>query len=142
MNLYGPNEESAERAYEKLKGANPAFAVYRRKDVPAHLHFNENPRTGDPVIVVQTPVAVRATPESYGPDHPPNLGNHGWDPQILPEMKAIFFADGPDIRSGVTLPSFENVNVYPLITKILGLETPTVDGQPSVLAPVLSSESH
>jgi len=37
-------------------------------------------------------------------------------------MKAIFFVTGPDIRHGVALEPFENVNLYPLIAWILGLD--------------------
>ncbi len=37
-------------------------------------------------------------------------------------MKAIFFAAGPDIRTGVTVTPFENVDIYPLIARILGLK--------------------
>ena len=140
MSLYAPSEEAAERAYQKLKGADPDFSVYRRKDLPAHLHFSENPRAGDPVVVANKLVAIRATPDSYGSDHAPSTGNHGFDPQTMPEMKAIFFAEGPDIRPGVTLPSFENVNVFPLIVHLLGLDAPEVDGKLSVLSPVLQSE--
>ena len=44
-------------------------------------------------------------------------------------MKAIFYAAGPDIRAGVTLAPFENVNIYPLIAKILGLRTGEIDGK-------------
>jgi hypothetical protein len=65
-------------------------------------------------------------------------GMHGYDTVCMPEMKAIFFAAGPDIQSGVTLEPFENVNVYPLIAKIPGLEisnlkTGSVDGKLAVL---------
>jgi len=36
-------------------------------------------------------------------------------------MKAIFYAAGPEIRSGLTVrPTFENIHLYPLIAKILG----------------------
>jgi hypothetical protein len=35
-------------------------------------------------------------------------------------MHATFFAWGPAFKN-MTVPSFENVNVYPVITKILGL---------------------
>jgi len=38
----------------------------------------------------------------------------------------------------VTLKPFENVNVYPLIVKILGLESPPVDGSLNVLRGVLT----
>ena len=37
-------------------------------------------------------------------------------------MKAIFLAAGPTIRHGVALKPFENVNIYPLIANILGLD--------------------
>jgi len=53
----------------------------------------------------------------------------------MPEMKAIFFAAGPDIRPGVQLKPFENVNIYPFIAEILGLEPPAVDGTLEVLRP-------
>jgi hypothetical protein len=47
----------------------------------------------------------------------------------MASMKAIFFAAGPDIRPGVTVPSFENVDVYPLIAGLLELHTGPIDGQ-------------
>jgi alkaline phosphatase D len=53
-------------------------------------------------------------------------------------MRAIFFAAGPDIRSGMTVKPFENVNIFPLVTKILGLENPPIDGSFSVLSGVLN----
>jgi hypothetical protein len=67
---------------------------------------------------------------------------HGFDVTRMPEMKALFVAAGPDIRPGVALEPFENVDVYPLIAKILGLEitnlkTGPIDGKLSVLEGVL-----
>jgi len=55
----------------------------------------------------------------------PKGGNHGhgYDPMRAPEMKAFFLAAGPDIQQSITVPSFENVNVYPLIAYLLGLDT-------------------
>jgi alkaline phosphatase D len=69
---------------------------------------------------------------------------HGYDPASMPEMKAIFFAVGPDIRAGVKMPPFENVNVYPLVAHILGLDiahlkTGAIDGKLSVLRGVLKN---
>jgi Prokaryotic E2 family D len=49
---------------------------------------------------------------------------HGYDATRMSEMKALFVAAGLDIRTGVVLAPFENVNVYPLIAKILGLQIP------------------
>jgi hypothetical protein len=72
----------------------------------------------------------------------PKGGNHGYDPMRVPDMKAIFMAVGPDIKQSVTLPSFENVNVYPLIAHILGLDithlkTGPIDGDLTVLRRLL-----
>jgi alkaline phosphatase D len=57
---------------------------------------------------------------------------------MMPNMKAVFYAEGPDIRRDVRLKPFENINVYPLIVKILGLDSPPVDGSLSVLSGVLT----
>ena len=57
----------------------------------------------------------------------------------MPEMKAIFFAAGPDVRPGVQLRPFENVNIYPFIAEILGLKAPVVDGTLEVLRPALKT---
>ena len=133
------NEEAANKAYQKLKAADPSFMVYRRANVPAELHFNSNPREGDPVIVARGPYAIRAkAPPADREDRAPTVGNHGFDPFMMPNMKAVFYAEGPDIRRDVRLKPFENINVYPLIVKILGLDSPPVDGSLSVLSGVLT----
>jgi alkaline phosphatase D len=59
---------------------------------------------------------------------------------MMPDMKAAFYAEGPDIRAGVKLKPFENVNVYPLVAHILGLDAPPVDGSLSVLSGVLVTQ--
>jgi alkaline phosphatase D len=140
--LYAPNEAAANAAYQKLKAADAAFMVYRRGNVPAELHFNSNPREGDPVIVARGPYAIRAkAPPPDREDRAPAVGNHGFDPYMMANMKAVFYAEGPDIRPDVKLKPFENVNVYPLIVKILGLESPPVDGSLGVLEGVLAGSS-
>ena len=48
--LYGKTEEDRARVYDQLKHASSQFVVYRRKDVPAGLDYNQNPREGDPVM--------------------------------------------------------------------------------------------
>jgi alkaline phosphatase D len=66
-------------------------------------------------------------------------GAHGYDPRLVPEMKASFFAEGPDIAH-VQLPTFENIDVYPLIAKILDLKiTTSIDGSLDPVAPALAA---
>jgi predicted AlkP superfamily pyrophosphatase or phosphodiesterase len=140
--LYPDSEAAAEKAYEQLRGASDKFTVYRRAHVPKHLHYDSNPREGDPIIVANGPWYIRAH-ETLSFGDPPNTdpGQHGYDPQLIPDMTGIFYAQGPDIRAGVTVAPFENVNVYPLVAKILGLRTGTIDGKIRVLQGILRKNS-
>ncbi|WP_263352862.1 alkaline phosphatase family protein [Acidicapsa acidisoli] len=136
--LYGKTEADRVRVYNQLKKASDKFQVYRLKDVPAGLHYRNNPREGDPVIVPTGPYAIRAhAPDAGKPDSPPIAGQHGYDPHTMPEMKASFFAVGPDIVHGKTVAPFENVNLYPWIAHILGLNPPKSDGDLNILAGTL-----
>jgi predicted AlkP superfamily pyrophosphatase or phosphodiesterase len=136
--MYPDSEQGAAKLYAKLRIASDKFKVYRRSRMPAELNYTGEPRIGDPVIVATGPYAIRV----HGPDDPaksnaPNKGVHGYDPHIVPEMRAIFYAEGPDIRKGVVLKPFENVGLYPFLAEILGLDAPATDGNASVLEPAL-----
>jgi len=138
--LYPQTEADATRIYKKLRAADAGFLVYRRDKVPAELHYNSNPREGDPVVIARGPYLIRATapPLTSRPDNFP-LGEHGYNPYEMTSMRAIFFAEGPDIRSGVTVKPFENVNVFPVVVKILGLDSPKTDGSLNVLSTILAT---
>jgi len=136
--LYGKTEEDRVRVYDKLKHASSQFVAYRRKDVPARLDYNQNAREGDPVVIATGPYAIRAhKPQGDRPDNPPEPGMHGFDPRRVSEMKASFFATGPDIVAGKTVARFENVNLYPWIAHMLGLHPGKTDGSLNVLAGTL-----
>ena len=134
--LYSSSDAEAEELYEAFK-AHPDshFNIYRRANVPTDLHFDSNPREGDPVIVPTGPYNIHASNNSMSK----NLGGHGFDPHTMPQMKAIFFAAGPDIRPHTRLPTFENINIYPFIAEILGLTPPAIDGKLDVLQPILQT---
>jgi alkaline phosphatase D len=147
--MYPKSEEAAAKIYAALDGKSDKFKVYRNSAVPAGLHFEGNPREGDPVVVPTGPYLIRVTapPATAAADamhaSGPPAGMHGYDAAGMPEMKAIFFAAGPDIRSGEKVAPFENVNLYPMIAHILGLDishlkTGKVDGDLRVLQGILS----
>jgi alkaline phosphatase D len=136
--LYATKEEDRVRVYNQLKKASEKFVAYRRKNVPADLNLNQNPRAGDPVVVATGPYAIRAHgPPAGQEDRPPTVGMHGFDPRKLPEMKPSFFAAGPDILPGKTVAPFENVNLYPWLAHMLGLQAPKSDGSLDILAGTL-----
>jgi alkaline phosphatase D len=140
--LYAKPDADVQEVYEEfLAHPDPRFKIYRLADVPPYLHYNANPREGDPVIVPNGPYALRAQAPSSAETHSDKPhGAHGFNPRTMPEMKAIFFAAGPDIRPGVQLKPFENVNIYPFIAEILGLQAPEVDGSLEVLRPALKPQ--
>jgi predicted AlkP superfamily pyrophosphatase or phosphodiesterase len=136
--LYGKTEDDRAHVYDKLKHASSQFVVYRLKNVPADLNYNQNSREGDPVVVATGPYAIRAhAPPAGQTSKPPTTGMHGFDPHLIPEMKASFFADGPDLVAGKTVAPFENVDLYPWLAHMLGLHAPKSDGSLNILSKTL-----
>ena len=130
MLLYAPDPETAEKVYAQLKGKSPKFDVYRRQETPKRWHYSASERIGDLVVYIRDGNVGAAE----APNRLPSKGNHGFDPQEFKTMQGIFFAAGPNVRPGLQLKPFENVNVFPFITKILGLQNPPgLDGSESVL---------
>ena len=142
--LYGKTEDDHARVYNQLKKASSQFVVYRLKNVPAELNYNQNPREGDPVVIATGPYAIRAHgPPEGKEDRAPTVGAHGFDPRQVPQMKASFFAAGPDIVAGKTVAPFENVNLYPWLAHMLGLTISPeqkIDGTIDVLAGTLRED--
>jgi alkaline phosphatase D len=137
--LYAKDDAAAQKLYEQFQAnPDPRFKVYRRLDVPTGLHYEANVREGDPVLVPEGPYTLRIKPPAEGSTTGSTLrGGHGFAPRNMPEMKAIFYAQGPDIAPNVALPTFTNVSVYPFIARLLGLDAPKVDGRINVLLPAL-----
>ncbi|HEY0701249.1 MAG TPA: ectonucleotide pyrophosphatase/phosphodiesterase, partial [Candidatus Acidoferrales bacterium] len=149
--LYPKAEGDAEKIFRALDGKSDKFKVYRAGKVPPELHYDGNPREGDPVVVPTGPYLLRVSAPAASPTsvamkfYGPPVGMHGYDPARMASMKAIFFAAGPDIRAGVTVAPFENVDVYPLVARILGLniaalKTGAIDGSIGPLEGVLTAK--
>ena len=127
VSIYPGSDEKAEAIYQVfLAHPDKRFHVYRRKSVPASYQYNENPREGDPVVIANGPYLISVSTPPVARHLP--QGMHGFDPLTMPEMKAIFLAAGPDIRTGVKLDTFQNVDVYDFVAKLLGLTPAPNDG--------------
>lgn len=94
------------------------MACWGKGDIPARFHYGRNPRVPPIVCLAQTGwLALNREPPA---DHPPRGGAHGFD-NAAPEMAALFIASGPAIRASGPLPSFDNVDIAPLLRDLLGL---------------------
>jgi predicted AlkP superfamily pyrophosphatase or phosphodiesterase len=110
--------------------------AYLREEMPERYHFRASPRGGD-VVVVMDEGWLMATSILNRGLFQREWGEHGWAPD-LPSMKAIFLLAGPGIPAGLTIPEVENIDVYPLMTELLGLSPATgLDGQPGKIRSLL-----
>lgn len=106
--------------------------AYTRENAPADWHVNDNPRFPDLILMPEPGHAVTAAAESKS-----LIGDHGWAPEA-PGMHGFFIASGPNIKPGLSLDPASTIDVYPLMTSILGLEGPdNIDGDSSKLAQAL-----
>ena len=134
--VYTESDAEAQKVYDSLKIVDARFAVYRRANLPKELHVSGNPRIGDPVVVPSGPFAIRAHAPSAGDaDGSPLV----YDPRPTLAARTIFYAEGPDINTGVKLQPFENTNLYPFVATLLGLNPPANDGSAGVLSPALKN---
>ena len=131
--LYVDDARRASDLYADLKAQERNYRVYRRGETPETWHADHG-RFGDIVIQADAPYSIRLerTRGSF------SAAGHGYDPHQYPQMHGIFYASGPDLAESTVIPSFENVHIYPLIMRILGLEVPAgIDGRLEVLRGIL-----
>jgi predicted AlkP superfamily pyrophosphatase or phosphodiesterase len=117
-----------------LLGDHPHWSCWRKAEIPARFHYGKNPRVAP--IFCLAEVGWSLTTHDYHPREP-TAGDHGYD-NAAPEMAATFIANGPAFRHGVTLKTFDNVDIYPLLAKLAGVAPQPNDGDLSDLAPALA----
>lgn len=130
-----PKTPEAEAA---LVGRHPRFECWRRGEMPARLGYGTHPRI--PAVICLADTGWMLTTRARFAERPIREigGSHGADPHD-PQMRALFIARGPSIRPGVRLPVFDNVSVYPLLARLLGVAPAANDGDPAATAPALRS---
>jgi alkaline phosphatase D len=130
--LYARDGASIDSAFQSLSRDTPEYTVYRRQDTPAGLCFSDNARIGDIVIIANGPYILHArdagVAEDEGQPGEWPKGWHGYDPGLMPEMHAIFYAMGPRIRRGIHLDTLRNTDVHTLLTALLNLRDAPLTG--------------
>jgi predicted AlkP superfamily pyrophosphatase or phosphodiesterase len=122
------HEAEVEKA---LTAPHDHLQCWRKADIPARFHYGHNPRVA-PLFCLPETGWVLTTHKA----RPPEKGDHGYD-NFAPEMRATFIANGPAFRHGVTLKAFDNVDIYPLLARLLGVKPQPNDGHLADLAPAL-----
>jgi predicted AlkP superfamily pyrophosphatase or phosphodiesterase len=113
--------------YNRLRGLEH-MSVWRHGEVPEQLCYGTSNRLGQ--ILVSPDLGWQF---NFAPSR--NKGTHGFDCKET-DMMVAFRAVGPDFKKGYEAPftqgeqsSFRNIDLYPLICKLLGVKPAPVDGK-------------
>ncbi|CAI9293199.1 unnamed protein product [Lactuca saligna] len=106
--------------------------VYLKEDLPARLQYWESDRIPPIIGLVDEGFKV----EQKDTKSKECGGEHGYDNAFF-SMRSIFIGHGPRFARGRKVPSFENVQIYNLITSILNINGASNNGSSSFAKSVL-----
>lgn len=106
---------------------------WRKEAMPPRFHYGRNPRV--PGFICLADIGWQIATDARSAGRTP-AGGHGYD-NMTAEMQAIFIAAGPAFKAGIVLAPFDNVDVYPLMMTLIGLQPLPSDGE-LTLAPALN----
>lgn len=136
VELYAKNDDGIGETFLKLFTEAKDYKVYLRENMPEELHYGIDDdvmnRIGNILLIPDWPKVFSFTSRKLNP------GAHGFNPYLVKDMQATFMAWGPAFKNELKIPPFQNVNVFPIITSILGLKyTDKIDGTPAIAKEVL-----
>lgn len=131
-----PAAGQTQAVLDALHGAHPELDVYHKSELPASLHFSGSRRI-PPVIGVASPgwsITTRDQFEKNGERF--TGGAHGYRPSA-PAMHGILYARGPAFAPGRTTGPVEAVDLYRLMSRLLGLTPAPNDGDRDAIQALL-----
>jgi predicted AlkP superfamily pyrophosphatase or phosphodiesterase len=130
-----PGREAA--VEQALLAPHEHMQCWKKSAVPARLHYGTNPRI-PPLLCLADDGWLIGTQENLDrPNRHISHGEHGYDIDD-PNMRALFVAHGPAFRHGLVVPEFDNVDVYPLLARILKIDPQHNDGDFAAVKPMLA----
>ncbi|WP_419488791.1 ectonucleotide pyrophosphatase/phosphodiesterase [Chryseobacterium bernardetii] len=140
LRVYVKNPDEVKKVYKELKAQKTDdYEVYLDKKLPKYFHFatrdDKYNRIGQILLLPKAPKIFLEKGKKT------SVGKHGYNPKAVPEMKATFYAWGPEFKNNMEIGEFTNINVYPLVAEVLGLkiEQP-IDGKLKILGKILKEK--
>ncbi|MEJ5263083.1 MAG: ectonucleotide pyrophosphatase/phosphodiesterase [Ignavibacterium sp.] len=128
MNIFIKNKNEVDDVYLKLKKNEKHYRVYKPEDIPSYYHFNFNHLIGDLFVLAEPGWSV-GTNKDKDRMNDYKGGNHGFDNSFI-EMHGIFYAIGPSFKKNYKTGTIENINIYPLLCKIMNIKPKqNIDGK-------------
>ena len=137
VELYAKDKTAIQSTYEELTNEAKDYKVYLKTNIPAKFHYGASDdwhnRIGDILLIPNWPKVFNLYNRKTI-----NPGWHGYDPTVVKDMHATFYAWGPAFKKHVNIRPFPNVNVYNMISQILGLRiSEKVDGTNALAEQIL-----
>jgi predicted AlkP superfamily pyrophosphatase or phosphodiesterase len=117
--IYVRDKAQLAALYTKLAAEAKGYCVYLKNETPKRWHYGADDaynRIGDILLVPEWPRVFSRPGRKVKP------GAHGFDPYCVTDMRTVFYAWGPAFKSKQAIEPFQNVDVFPVITEILGLK--------------------
>lgn len=111
--------------------------VYRKEDLPERLHYSGSYRIPPIIGLVEEGFKIEQKESGKAECG----GAHGYDNAFF-SMRTIFIGHGPQFARGRKVPSFENVEIYNLITSILDINGASNNGSSSFAKTMLLPHHH
>lgn len=109
------------------------LTCWRKGEIPARFHYGANIRVPPYFCLAEDGWITMKT----APKEAFTRGEHGYDNEQA-DMRALFIANGPAFAQGRKLPSFDNVDVAPLLRDLLHLPAGTgLDGDDALFRHVI-----
>ncbi len=137
-----PKENKLEEIYSQINNL-PHVTCWKKAEIPARLNYQKSPRIAP--IVCSTEMGWITTTHKKYDDWTKDMdekelnrprGAHGYDNKYQ-EMQATFIGHGAAFKKGLVAEPFENVEVYNVMCKILGLKPAPNDGKKDLVKEIL-----
>ncbi|XP_071090692.1 glycerophosphocholine cholinephosphodiesterase ENPP6-like [Haliotis cracherodii] len=113
-----PVEGQDDAIIQSLTGVEHITA-YKKEDLPERLHFQDNRRIMPVVIIAEEGWQITTNKTKQATKT--TKATHGYDNALM-SMKPIFLAKGPNFKTNFASDPIQNVDIYPLVCKLLNIE--------------------
>lgn len=127
--MIDPSKEDFGNVYQTLKENENHYKVYLKKNLPGYFHYSKHPFIYPIILLADIGWSLVNNEWLRGLKYSDTKGNHGFDNNHL-DMHGVFIAKGTKFKSGYKTGTVWNIDIYPLLCEIFGIEPRTnIDGR-------------
>ena len=123
-----PKHGEEEKVFSLLKKHETHYTVYKKEMMPKYYEFSDHPFILPIILIADLGWTITNRDLTVKERMNFGKGNHGYEKDNV-DMHGIFIAAGPDFKKGFQTGTLWNIDVYPLLCKLLKIaSTKNMDG--------------